>query len=341
MPMVNPFDVFSVSDICAAINIIPNRYGRLGELGMFPVRGCVSSSIAVEEKNGSLALIPAERAASGGGSGPGVAGRSGKGRVRTFSVPKLVEDDYVSPQDVQGLRAFGSNEQAGLATLLNDKLATARAKHEITLEHLRMGAVKGIILDADGTTVLSNLYTEFGIAQKTVDFVLGTAGTDVKAKCLELKRHIEDNLLGDRMDAVHVLVSPEFFDKLTSHANVKAAYAGYQEASQRLGGDLRTGFTFGGITFEEYRGVATGSAGTPVRFIAAGEGHAFPIGTMDSFATHVAPADFNETVGSLGQLYYAKTMPSKFDRGWDIHTQSNPLPLCHRPGVLVKVFSSN
>lgn len=336
MPMVNPFDVFSVTDVCAAINILPNRYGRLGELNLFPVKGCVSNSVGVEEKNGTLALIPASRS-----KGPGNVGDAASRRMRTFNVPKLIEDDRVSPLDVQGVRAFGGSEQANLAVLLNDKLATLRAKHEITLEHLRMGAVKGIILDADGSTVISNLYTEFGITQKTVDFVLGTATTDVKAKCLELKRHIEDNLLGESMTAVHVLVSPEFFDKLTSHANVKAAYQGYQEASQRLGGDLRNGFTFGGLTFEEYRGVATGSAGTPVRFIAAGEGHAFPLGTMDTFKTHVAPADFNETVGSLGQLYYAKTMPSKFDRGWDIHTQSNPLPLCHRPGVLVKVFSSN
>ncbi|WP_458695370.1 major capsid protein [Wolbachia endosymbiont of Phyllotreta cruciferae] len=32
-----------------------------------------------------------------------------------------------------------------------------RNKHAITLEHLRMGALKGIILDADGSELL-NLY---------------------------------------------------------------------------------------------------------------------------------------------------------------------------------------
>ncbi|NSX83902.1 hypothetical protein GOM44_07085, partial [Wolbachia endosymbiont of Atemnus politus] len=29
----------------------------------------------------------------------------------------------------------------------------------------------------------------------------------------------------------------------------------------------------------------------------------------------------------------------RFDRGTDLHTQSNPLPMCHRPGILVKVRS--
>ncbi|MGH8572392.1 MAG: major capsid protein, partial [Gammaproteobacteria bacterium] len=29
----------------------------------------------------------------------------------------------------------------------------------------------------------------------------------------------------------------------------------------------------------------------------------------------------------------------KFERGTDLHTQSNPLPMCHRPAVLVKLRS--
>lgn len=100
---------------------------------------------------------------------------------------------------------------------------------------------------------------------------------------------------------------------------------------------LRSGFTFGGLTFEEYRGQATDVEGRTRRFIAAGEAHCFPMGTVDTFATYVAPADFNETVNTLGQPLHAKQEPRKFERGTDLHTQSNPLPMCHRPGVLVKL----
>jgi len=94
------------------------------------------------------------------------------------------------------------------------------------------------------------------------------------------------------------------------------------------------------VTFEEYRGVATGTDGA-VRFIASGEGHAFPLGTTQTFATLAAPADFNEAVGTLGQVYYAKVQEARFGRGYDIHTQANVLPMCMRPGVLVKLTSSN
>ena len=92
--------------------------------------------------------------------------------------------------------------------------------------------------------------------------------------------------------------------------------------------------------FEEYRGQATDAEGTTHRFIASGEGHCFPVGTMNSFVTYFAPADFNETVNTLGLPLYAKQTARKFDRGIEIHTQSNPLPLCLRPAVLVKVTAS-
>lgn len=324
-------NAFTQADIAAAINVIPNTYGRINSLGIMPVRGVTTRDIAVEEQNGTLSLIPTE--ALGGQT----VSANGKRKVRLFRAPRLTHDGFVSPQDVDGLRAFGGVTQASLSGLLAQKLANARAKHDITLEHLRMGALKGIIMDADGTTPIYNLFTEFGVSQLSAN-ILDTAGTAKPlTNCLNVVRTIEDNLMGDTMTNVHALLSPELFDLLVTNANVKEAYAGYQEAAQRLGGDMRKGFVYGGITFEEYRARATGSAGSSVRFIAAGEGIAFPVGTRSTFATLAAPADFNDTVGTLGQVYYARVAEGKFGRGYDIHTQANVLPLCMRPSVLVKL----
>jgi hypothetical protein len=85
-----------------------------------------------------------------------------------------------------------------------------RNKHSITLEHLRMGALKGVILDADGS-VIYDLYDEFGITPAVINFDL-TNATNVKKKCADVLRHIEDNLKGEFMTGVHCLCSPEFFD---------------------------------------------------------------------------------------------------------------------------------
>ena len=334
MPMNNPFHTpaFSMAALTAAINLLPNRYGRLEALNLFPVKPVRQRQIIVEERNGVLNLLPTLPPGS-----PGTVGRRGKRTLRSFIVPHIPHDDVVLPEEVQGVRAFGSeSEVETIAGVMARHLETMRNKHAITLEHLRMGALKGVILDADGSTLV-DLFDEFDIAPKTVNFALNVDTTHVKAKCAEVLRHVEDNLLGEFMSGIHCLVSPEFFEKLTAHPKVEKAYENWQQGAVLIN-DMRAGFTYGGLTFEEYRGQATDANGVSRRFIAAGEGHCFPQGTVDTFGTYVAPADFNETVNTLGQPLYAKQEPRKFDRGTDLHTQSNPLPMCHRPGVLVKLL---
>ena len=257
--ITNPFesDIFSMASLTESINILPNNYGKLEAMNLFPQKSVRTRNIAVEEMNGVLNLLPTQ--IPGGST---TVGTRGKRKMRSFTSPHIPHDDVVLPEEVQGIRAFGSEtELQAMANVITDHLQSMRNKHAITLEHLRMGALKGTILDADGST-LYNLYDEFEIAPKTVNFALGTANTDVKKKCLEVLRHIEDNLCGEFMTGVHCLVSPEFFDALTSHSKVKEAYERWQEGAA-LRDDMRSGFTFGGITFEEYRGQATSPDGTP------------------------------------------------------------------------------
>lgn len=340
MASLDPFltsNAFNMSSLTGSINDMPNMYGRIRELGVFNrVVRATTRSVMIDEQNGVLNLLPTMPPGS-----PGSLAKPPTRKVHSLTVPQIPHDDELLPEQYMGIRAFGSeSEMAGVVQVVNDKLEVMRAKHAITLEHLRMGAIKGTILDADGSTIY-NLHTVFGPTLKVVDFLLGTATTNIIAKTHEVLRHIEDNLRGEMMTNVHALVSSEFWDKFIVHANVVKAYQNWSAAGEVLGGDMRKGFRFGGILWEEYRGTATDGAGNARRFIAATEGHAFPVGTADTFVQIWAPADFLETANTPGQELYAKQEPKKFGRGIDIHTQSNPLPICKRPAVLVKVHTSN
>ena len=335
---LNPFntsDAFDMVSLTKAINILPNNYGRIREMNLMPGKGVRSRTVLVEEKHGVLNLLPTQPPGS-----PGTIDKKGKRKMRSFVIPHIPHDDTILPDEYEGIRAFGSEtELETLAGIVNDHQQRMRNKHAITLEYLRMGALKGIILDADGS-VIYNLYNEFGITQKVVDWQFSVDTTNVSALCRTVLRHIEDNLQGEVMSGVHCLVSSGFFDKLISHPTVKEVFLNNVEAVNRLGGDPRKEFKFGGLTFEEYRGTATDPNGVARPFIAADEGLAFPLGTMDTFETLFAPADFLETVNTLGLELYSKQQERKFGRGIDLHTQSNPLPICYRPGVLVKFTTS-
>ncbi|MGB5217115.1 MAG: major capsid protein [Smithella sp.] len=339
MEILNPFEAdnaFNVADLSMAIQMLPNNYGRMRELNVFPGKGVTQRTILVEENNGVLNLLPTRPVGA-----PGTENRMGKRKVRSFVIPHIPLDDVIRPEEFSGVREFGqSSATKTLQTVMNDHLQTGRNKFGITIEHLRMGALKGSILDADGSE-LYNLFTEFGVSENTVDFALATTTTNIAAKCRAVLRLVEDNLKGETMSEVRCLVDATFFDAFIGHANVEKFYVNWQAAAAIAGKDPRKGFSFGGITWEEYRGQATDMDGNTRLFLASKTGRAFPMGTMDTFRTFYAPADFLETVNTVGQEIYAKQAMEKMGRWVDVHMQSNALPICARPSVLVKVYSSN
>lgn len=329
--MQNPFDnpAFNMASLTRAMDLVPIQYGRIGQLNLFPEDGVPTRSVIVEERDGVLTILPTRPP----GADPSL-GQVGKRRVRSFVIPHIPHDDVALPEEAQGVRAFGEETQLEtLASVLNRKLMTMSRKHDITLEWLRAGALRGTVLDADNSVIL-NLFSEFGVTEKSVDFDF--AGTpQVRASAMEVSRHMEDNLLGDMMTGIHALCSEGFWNSLIANADIKAAYDRWQEGAW-LRQDARTAFAFAGIFWEEYRGKAPDMDGNVREFIEANTARFFPLGTTNTFATYFAPADFNETVNTIGRRRYAKQEPRKFNRGTDIHTQSNPLPICTRPAVLVK-----
>ena len=333
---------FSTTSLTAAINVVPNTYGRIRELGIFGETPITTTNVAVQFENGILNLLPTRQR-----GGPSSLGSPPKRGARQFSTFHIPHDDFVRADDVQNILArFGSDGALdAVQSLVNRKQIVMRNKHAITLEHMRMGALRGIILDSDGSTLL-NLFTEFGVTQKSIDFVLGTPTTDVGGKVDEIMTYLEDNLLGETMSNVHVFASPEWFTKFTGHAKVKEAWTYYDGAYNVYRENVRKKFVFRGATFEEYRGTAQylQEDGTYLarRFIPANEAIAIPMGTQDTFDTYFAPADFIDTVNNEGdQIYVRQAVDPEFQRWVKIHSQSNPLPMVKRPALLVKLTTSN
>lgn len=336
MPMINPFttEAFSLVTLTEAINVLPPMYGKTGELGLFTEKGVRTRTVIVDEKDGVLNILPTRPVGA-----PGTEAIKSRRKVRSFVIPHIPHEDAILPEETQGLRAFGSeNELQALEALVAERLQTARLKHDITLENLRMGALKGLILDADGSTIY-DIFAEFAISQFVQAFSLSNSSTDVKSAVLNVKRHIELNLMGEVMTGVHCLCAPDFYDAFTRHADVLAAFQFFQHTdlpNQNLATDNRRNFRYAGVSFEEYLGHASTADGADHVFVPAGTAIFFPLGTQTTFRTWYAPGDFNETVNTIGLPLYAKIEPRKFNRGADLHTQSNPLPMCLRPNLLVK-----
>ena len=323
-------DAFSVVSLTKAIEDTPFVPGRVGQLGIFSEEGVSTTSISIEKIGSTVSLVPA---ASRGSSGRPMG--NDKRQMIPFTATHLPQRASILADEVQNLRAFGSETEVETAQrLMNRKLAKMRRDLDTTIEYQRIGAIKGSILDSDGTTELLNLHTAFGTSVTSHSLVLGTAGTLVRNKVIEARRKMEAALGGLTYSGARVLCSASFFDALVGHAKVEAAFDRYMNG-EFLREDQRGGFYFAGVFWEEYRGQVGAT-----KFIADGEAWMVPEGVPDLFVTNYAPADYMETVNTLGQAYYAKQEPKDFNKGIDVETQSNPIHICTRPAVPVKLLAA-
>jgi len=327
---------FNVSELTDAINLVPYKPGRLGEMGLFSNKGVTTRTVIIEERDGVLQLLVSQPWGA-----PAPVSKKQDRRARSFVVPHFPLIEAVLAGEVQGIRAFGSQtEVEGVAEVVNQKIASMRQSHEATLEWLRIGAIKGIVFDGDTTTVLHNMFTEYGVhKQADQDWDMHTAATEQAPKCTAAIRLIEDALGGTPYDHIHCLMGDNVWDKFVVNTSVKTAFERWVSATGAGGflrEDMRKGFYFGGIWFENYRGKVGSTS-----FIDADEGRVFPVGAPGIFQTINAPADYMETVNTVGKPFYAKQRVMEFDKGVKIETQSNPLCICTRPKTLIRIYGAS
>lgn len=321
----NP-DGFTLTEMTAAINELPHLPTMLGDSGLFEYSGVSSLTVQIEKEGETLALVAS---APRGASGAAI-GRNSR-NLRPFNLVHLPLDDRILADEVQGVRQFGTE-----GTLLpievkrNQVMQQGMRRLDLTLEFHRVNALKGIVYDADGTTVLWNLFTEFGVTQNTLDFELDVTTTEIRTKCDQALNLIDDELEGVAMAGAIAYCGRTFWQSLISHKAVKETYLNQAQAAQ-LRGDTSQSLDFGGITWVKYRGKANGSD-----MIGASDAYIVPQGVPDLLIGRFGPADYIDTVNTIGLPMYAQGIPMRNGKGWDIEMQSNPLHLCTRPRAIIK-----
>lgn len=324
-------DAFKSAALTAAINKIDFVPGRAGEVAFIGAgEGISTTSAQIEVSGETLSLVQTQV------RGAPVQQVSGNKRsVKALAVPHIPVEAAIKADEIQNVREFGSDALIlGAVNVVNQRMLKMARRLDLTVENLRLGALKGKVLDADGSELV-NLYTTFGVTEPTqVNFALTTAATDVRAKCASVIRSMKKSakISLPSTSRIHAFVGANFMDALISHANVKEAYsAGQANAERRLAGSYVHGiFEFGGIYFEEYQGSDDDTVG-----IASDEVRFFFADAPGMYAEYYAPGDFIEAVNTIGLPRYAKMEDGRFGRSVDLHVQTNPLPICLRPATLL------
>ena len=313
-------DPWNRVDMVEAINVAPGVPTRIGQMGLFNGgRGTTTPDIGIQvNQKGHLLIQTAAR-----GSDPEY-NHSDPKELRLIRAPHLPQKDAVMADELIAAYNSGSMDQT-----VNDKLEDMRVNHDLTHEWHMLNALRGKVLDADGTSTVYDWYDFFGLTRRSIN--LGAVG-GVYQMCEELKRQVTKSLGFQVFGGITVLVEETGFRNIIRDAQVLQDYNRLDMSAHARTNHAFNSVTLYGVTFEEYSGYFNDT--TP--FVEANRGYAFPTSSM-FYKRYNAPAPQTSSVGTRGVPFYMTKKLLDHEAGIEIKTNTNPLFVCERPESLVEL----
>jgi len=325
-------------DLTEPLLSIPNRFGLIGQLGIFREQSVSHNTVQFESKGGTITVVKDQY-------------RGGKNQVNSAVGTKIHSyvlthhplSDSVTAAELVDQRRYGTADQAEtVQQKVTEKLEDISASHDLTLELARIHTLVTGTQYAPNGTVSANFYTDFGVTRKDVNMTLGsTSGTIVREKTQEILDHMRKNILsGEVVRGGLAFVSPELFDDLVGQAGVVDAWKYAQMLPQInqngfTGGTGYQEYTFNGIRFVRYDESVDG---TPV--IPAGEGIVIPNGTRSMFETYFGPAQRMGFINTAGERRYVWSKMNEDETEVGLTSESNFVNIIRRPAAVVRILAS-
>ncbi|NWA24051.1 major capsid protein [Pseudomonas gingeri] len=333
-------DIFSTISLTTAVEKFPFKPTGIGDLELFEPNPIRTTTLAVEQRQGKLMLIPfSERGEEG------TQRETEKRKALHFDVPRLMHDDTITAQEIQNIRAFGTESE-----LMQIETEVARRVNgptgltsniEFTWEFQRLAAIQGQCLDADGT-IKFDWFEEFGIERPSdivFDLTLTADGSatkpnTVRPMCNNIVRTMARKSQGAFLSTteVYALCGDDFWDSLTNHPDVIKTYYNWAAAQELRQGNAFQAMRFGGINWFNYRG----SDDATTISVKPNEAKFFPKGAPGIFKVAYAPGETFEWVNTPGKpIYILPIFDIQRKAWWKVEAYSYPLHICTRPEVLM------
>lgn len=325
-------DAFSMMSLTDAANLIDFKPQFLGSLDMFDPKPVTTITVSIEDRDQTLSLVPTSE------RGSAATQRSqGARKLRKLDTVRLKLSDRIHASELLGIRAFGSESEVQSVA---DEVARRQMEIiddiELTSENMKLGAVQGIVTDADGSTIV-DYFSEFGIAQPAeIGFDIdNTAEGQLRSKfTTQVVRPVRRNSKGLVLatDRIYALCGDSFWDKFMAHAEIRAAFKNRPGAEALLEQTAFQQFDFAGIRFVNYQGT---DDNTTVA-IPTDKVKFFPA-SRRVFHVAFSPGESFDAVGRPGTEFVSQIVVDRDRNEWaDVEVASYPLYICRRPQVLFR-----
>lgn len=307
-------------DLTEKINRITTPPTLLADLGLTTGtgKGVKTTAVKVERKQGQLGLVPDQ--ARGGAS---AVLRPKDSEQALFSAAHFPLESEVIADAVTGTDQSLNEEIA-------EELIRHRQTHENTVEHMRLGALGGKVIDVKGNKVLADVWAAFNVTQTVLPMNFTGTSTNLLQKNNEAMAKIRKAMGSQAFNGYIALCGAEFFSDLLK----KALADNYHLKETRIltmSKNQYHGYNIDGIDYIPY----DATWGTAADITTA---EAILVPNQRGFISRWnAPATTMSQANKKGVPIVITREDLPHERGISIRSESNPLLIATTPEAIIKL----
>lgn len=252
--------------------------------------------------------------------------------ARPLKIPRFAKGDKIFAHELANVMPYEDETETDLAVAMTaQKLERLMDDAMATFEYQALGALNGILLDTDGSTVLSNFYTEFGISvPSNVDLQLDSATRTIGelrediGKLLTLPIARASGAGNDPRFRLKGIAGDDFWFKMTGHPAISKTYEAQIASAQLRDERVWESYMFAGIEWWHYRGTDDGTTIS----IPSNTCKVFPVGVPGMWQHVMGP--MNESMplmGVPGRRWYPFMERDKSDKQQWVQPEIYAYPL--------------
>lgn len=334
------------------INRTPIQYGQIMNSGLFVFRGAFTEVVGVDVTESKSGLIPT----SPWCCDAAVTQAPGTRQIRTVVIPHTEIREAIMACDISGLRADNLTGYAqGLQSVMAErtkKLMQMRYNFDTTFEYRMLGALKGRVLDADGTSVILDVFKMFGATQTEQDVHISADSVDM---LLEWSEAIRKSRIGARSFTpigYRAYVGSGLMDALLKNKDIKDIWKRCCDKQDNvlngmMDATARSFNLMPGLEITEYIGTSAchTPSGEPIEYLGDMEGILFPIPPrgFEMYELLGAPPKTVNLVNTMARntIYMWEKLICERDEndaeGISLRGESNTLPIVKHPQALIRI----
>jgi len=343
-------DPFSLVTMTTSINKRPYVPMFLESLGIFtptPIR--TEEAAVVIDDSGAIVVVPTTPRGS-----PPIEQVTKPQNIRRFTTPRIAIRDTIRASELQNIIArsalAGGSAQMMMADLVTEMAyrldgpnGGLRGKQAATKERMRLGAISGLVLDADDSVLYDwpdlfdvSLPAEIAFNLDAASPAPGDLTTLIRQTFRAVLRAAKAGNLSNA--GVIALCGDDFFDAFVRHPDVFTKYQFFTSSGSMAsaGGNMAnvpafSVFPFSDVDWINYRGSDDNATiaieSTKCKFI--------PRGIPGLFQEVLSPGEDFQSMNDYGLPMYSMVIPDR-DRNQfvSLETYSYPMYVATRPEVL-------